>query len=282
MENRSRADYVETGSVSPGGGAEPVAGSSSGVAWGAVIGGAFVAAALSLILLALGAGFGLSSVSPWSNIGASAATIGALGIAWLIFTEIVASAMGGYLTGRLRTKWMLIHTDEVYFRDTANGFLAWAVALVMSAAFLTSAAAAMVGSAAQADVATEGATMSAALDAYYVDALFRSDRVGPDKDMTSQAEAARIFAHALRQNEIAPADRSYLARLIASGTGITLPDAEKRISDVMAEARQAEDTARKATAHTLLWIFLTLLMGAFSASYAATIGGRQRDHVKLV
>src|SRR6202042_3540553 len=123
---------------------------SSGVSWGAVIGGAFVSAAFYLILLALGAGFGLSAVSPWSNIGVSASAVGAAAIAWLILIEIIASALGGYLTGRLRTKWALIHTDEVYFRDTANGFLAWAVALVVGVAFLATAAAAMAGSAAEA------------------------------------------------------------------------------------------------------------------------------------
>jgi hypothetical protein len=96
---------------------------ASGVSWAAVIAGAFVAAALSLILLALGTGLGLSSVSPWSNLGASASTIGRVAIIWLIIIQIVGSAMGGYLAGRLRTKWATIHTDEVYFRDTAHGFL---------------------------------------------------------------------------------------------------------------------------------------------------------------
>src|ERR1035437_545242 len=97
---------------------------SSGVSWAAVIGGAFVAAALSLILLALGAGLGLSSVSPWSNVGASASTISTAAIAWLILMQVISSSMGGYLAGRLRTKWANIHTNEVYFRDTAHGFLA--------------------------------------------------------------------------------------------------------------------------------------------------------------
>src|SRR5712691_11698234 len=118
---------------------------SSGVSWAAVIGGAFVAAALSLILLALGAGLGFSSVSLWSNVGASASTIGTAAIVWLILMQIISSSMGGYLAGRLRTKWSSIHNDEVYFRDTANGFLAWAVALVVTAAFLASAGAVMVG-----------------------------------------------------------------------------------------------------------------------------------------
>src|SRR5579871_6323941 len=122
---------------------------SSGVSWGAVIGGAFAAAAIYLILLALGAGFGLSAVSPWANTGASASTVGTIELVWLIIIEVIAAALGGYLTGRLRTKWALIHTDEVYFRDTANGFLAWAVALVISVTLLASAASSMVGRMAQ-------------------------------------------------------------------------------------------------------------------------------------
>jgi hypothetical protein len=245
---------------------------SSGVSWGAVIGGAFVAAAFYLILLALGAGLGLSAVSPWSSVGASASAVGTAAIVWLIFIQIVASALGGYLTGRLRTKWALTHTDEVYFRDTANGFLAWAVALVISVTFLASAAASMVG-----------LTAATAPDpnAYYVDTLFRS--AGPEnKDAAVQAEAGRILANALRQNQMPEADQNYLARLTAAKTGITLSEAQTRVSDVVADARQTEDAARKVTAHLLLWLFLALMMGAFSACYAATIGGRQRDHVKAV
>lgn len=259
---------------------------SSGVSWGAVIGGAFVAAAFYLILLALGAGLGLSAVSPWTNVGASASAVGTAAIIWLILIEVIASALGGYLTGRLRTKWALVHTDEVYFRDTANGFLAWAVALVISVSFLASAAASMVGDGAQLrSSGGNGVAATNAVDpnAYFVDTLFRSDR--PDtanKDVAVQAEAARIFANALRQNQIPAADQSYLARLMAAKTGISQTEADKRVSDVLAEARQAEDTARKVTAHLLLWFFLALLIGAFSASYAATVGGRQRDHVKAV
>lgn len=259
---------------------------SSGVSWAAVLGGAFVAAAVFLILLALGAGFGLSAVSPWSNSGASASTVGAAGIIWLIITEIIASALGGYLTGRLRTKWTLIHTDEVFFRDTANGFLSWAVAVVVSVTLLASAGAYMVGSAAQSHAVAEGAVTTAAAtapNAYFVDTLFRSDRAAPEsRDASLHAETARILARALQGKQMPSADQSYLAGLVAAKTGLSQPEAEKRVSEVVTEARQAEDTLRKATAHLLLWLFLSLLMGAFSASYAATIGGRQRDHVKAV
>jgi hypothetical protein len=95
-------------------------------------------------------------------------------------------------------------------------------------------------------------------------------------------EAGRIFANAVGQNQMPTADQTYLARLVAARTGISQSEAEKRVSDVIADARQTEDVSRKATAHLLLWFFLVLLMGAFSASYAATIGGRQRDHLKAV
>lgn len=254
---------------------------SSGVSWGAVIGGAFVAAALSLIMLALGAGLGLSSVSPWSNAGASAQTVSTAAIVWLIVIEFVACAMGGYLTGRLRTRWHAIHTDEVYFRDTANGFLVWAVALVITAAFLGSFASTMVGSAASATAAI--AKSSVDPSGYFVDTLFRADPPSAVRtDPTGQAEAGRILANSLRQDGISAPDKNYLAQLVAAKTGISQADAQQRVTDVIADARQAEDSARKAAARLLLWTFIALLIGAFSASFAATIGGRQRDHMKLI
>src|SRR5471032_2068328 len=122
---------------------------SSGVSWAAVFAGAFVAAALSLILLALGTGIGLSAVSPWASAGASGSEIGKGAIGWFILIQLIASTMGGYLAGRLRTKWVHVHTDEVHFRDTAHGFLVWAVGLVITAGFLASAATSMIGGAAK-------------------------------------------------------------------------------------------------------------------------------------
>jgi hypothetical protein len=254
--------------------------SSSGVSWAAVIGGATAAAAMSLILLALGAGVGLSSVSPWSNAGASASTVGKAAIVWLIVSEIIASAIGGYLAGRLRTKWVSIHTDEVYFRDTVHGFLVWAVGLVITAAFLASAATSMVGG-----VAQMGATAVSAVDpnAYFVDALFRSDSPSSDRnDASVRAEVGSIVANGLRQQDVSAADKTYLAELIVERTGLSQTEAEKRVSEIFAEARQAADTARKVGAHLSYWTFFALLVGAFCASFAATIGGKQRDRVIVI
>jgi hypothetical protein len=258
---------------------------SSGVSWPAVFAGAFAAAALWLILLALGTGIGLSSVSPWSNMGASASAIGIGAIVWLIVTQIIAAAIGGYLAGRLRTKWVNIHTDEVYFRDTAHGFLVWAVGLVITAAFLASAATSMVGGGAPLGAITSGkATTAQASDpnAYFVDTLFRSVRPVNPNDASMRAEAGSIFANALRQKDVPAPDKTYLGQLVAARTALSQTDAEQRVSDVLTQARQAADTARKAVAHSLYWTFLALLIGAFCASFAATIGGRQRDRVVAI
>jgi heme/copper-type cytochrome/quinol oxidase subunit 2 len=251
--------------------------SSSGVSWGAAIAGAFVAAALSLIMLALGAGLGLSAVSPWSNVGAAASTVGTIAIIWLIVIQIVASAMGGYLAGRLRTRWQ-IHNDEVHFRDTANGLIAWAVGVVLTVSFLATAATTMAGGTVN---VTESSSDAAGQDptAYFVDRLFRSDHPGTG-DLAVQAEAGRIFTHSLR--DVSASDADYLAQLVAAKTGLNPNDAQQRVSQTIADARQTEDEVRKATAHILLWIFIGLLTGAFCASYAATIGGRQRDHVQTI
>jgi hypothetical protein len=262
---------------------------SSGVSWAAVIGGAFAAAALSLVLLALGTGLGMSSVSPWSNVGASASTISKAAIAWLIIMQIVSSAMGGYVAGRLRTKWTAIHTDEVYFRDTAHGFLVWAVGIVLTASFLASAAASLVGGTAQAGATGSASAGSSQIDAasadpngYFIDAFFRSDRPNTNaNDAATRAEVGRILTRSLRRDGITDPDKRYMAQLVAAKTGLSEPEAEKRVSDVELEARQAADATRKAVAHLSIWLFIALLIGAFSASYAATIGGRQRDHMKL-
>jgi hypothetical protein len=251
---------------------------SSGVSWAAVVAGAFVAAALSLIMLSLGSGIGLSSVSPWSNTGASAAAIGRGAIIWLILMEIISSAMGGYLAGRLRTKWVNIHTDEVFFRDTAHGFLVWAVAVVLSAGFLGAAATRMVGAAREDSSSVAGRTVDASQ--YYVDAFLRSAGAAPDA--ATREEVGVILANALRRGALPDYDSAYLSQLVSVRTGLSPADAQARVSQVFDQARQTSDRARQALAHSLYWLFLALLVGAFCASYAATIGGRQRDRVVVI
>jgi hypothetical protein len=255
---------------------------SSAVSWPAIAAGAFATAAFSLILLSLGAGAGLSSLSPWSNSGVSASTVGKGALLWLVVIEIVSAALGGYLAGRLRTKWVDVHSDEVYFRDTAHGLLAWCVALVITAAFLTSAAARMVGADSRTPAPSRSESVADDANRYYVDSLFRSGQAPTPNDAAIRSEVSAIFAHALASKEFSDEDKSHVAALVSARTGVSRAEAEKRVNDVFERDREAADAARKAVAHSLYWLFVALLLGAFSASFAATMGGRQRDHIHAV
>jgi hypothetical protein len=248
-----------------------------------------------LLLVALGTGIGLSSVSPWSSSNPSATTFTLLAAVWLIIVQWLSSGLGGYLAGRLRTKWTSLHTDEVFFRDTAHGFLAWALASILVAAFATSSVTSAVSSAGRAisgvagsaaSTATQAAaTQSSTSDGYFLDTLFRKDQ--PDPNASSQdarAEAGRIVARSIANGNLDPNDRTYLAKLVAARTGISQQDAEKRIDDTMAQmkaaaekAKQAADAARKATASASFYLFFSMLIGAFIASAAGALGGRERD-----
>jgi hypothetical protein len=138
LANEPLAPHATTGN-------QTVESSKSAVSWGAIIAGAVVAAAASLILLALASGLGLASVSPWPNSGASLTTFSVMTAIGLIVVQWVAAGLGGYMTGRLRTKWTGTHTHEVFFRDTAHGFIMWALSTVLVASLLASAAASLVG-----------------------------------------------------------------------------------------------------------------------------------------
>ncbi|WP_339526629.1 hypothetical protein [Pseudomonas sp. EA_35y_Pfl2_R111] len=297
---------------------------ASAVSWGAILAGAAAAAALSLILLILGTGLGLSSVSPWVNDGISATTFGVSTILWVTFTQLAAAGMGGYLAGRLRTKWLDVHTDEVFFRDTAHGFLAWAIATLATAALLTSVTASIVNGGVQAGASMAGGVATTAVAAtaggaaagsdmpsedadsgavgYFLDSLFRRDlnrgvnvpgstprALTPQQETAvSMAEVTRIYMNAIRTGALPADDASYVGQVVAQRTGLTQQEAEQRVNDTFSRlqtslneaetaTREAADSARKASAYTALWLFISLLIGAFVASFAAPYGGRQRD-----
>ncbi|TMJ85423.1 MAG: hypothetical protein E6G76_16305 [Alphaproteobacteria bacterium] len=269
----------------------------SAVSWAAVAAGAVAAAALTLALLAFGAGMGFSSISPWSNSGVSAETfkIGA-GI-YLVVMAMLSSTIGGYVAGRLRTKWTGLHTDEVAFRDTAHGFLAWAFATVISAAALGGAATYLVGGAATG--AAQGAAQSAAAQPstgstdYFVDMLLRPGPAGQapasppgpavqagqqGNDQAVRREVGRIFVRSVRDgSDLSAPDRAYLAQLVSQRTGMSQADADKRVSDVITQAKAAADDARRSAAKTALWMTAAMIIGAFAASLAAIEGGQLRD-----
>lgn len=246
--------------------------SSSGISWAAVAAGAFVVAALSFALMALGAGMGLSSISPWPTSGLSASRIAPLAIVWIILVQAISCALGGYLAGRLRTRWVTLHTHEVYFRDTAHGFLVWAVGLVISVFFLSSVVLSIANE-------KSGARVEGRND-YYADSLLRSGRpIGDRADASLRGEVKEILEMAIVTPAVRKEDRAYLADVVASKTGLSRTDAEARVDETVRSYRQAVDTARKAVAHSLYWLFAALLIGAFCGSFSATIGGSQRDRV---
>jgi hypothetical protein len=261
---------------------------SSAVSWPAIFAGAFAALALSVVLTSLGAGLGFTTISPWPNSGASATafTIGA-GIG-LIVVQWLSSALGGFITGRLRTKWTGVHTHEVFFRDTAHGFLSWALTTIVGTVLLAAAATSIAGGGVRAASAVAGGAVQTAtsnVSGYTVDALFRSDRINAAAgDQDAAAQATRILANGVRTGDVPPADRDYLAQLVAAKTGISQSDSQKRVDDTIAatkdaetKARQTADAARKATATFAIFTALSLMIGAFVACAAAAYGGNIRD-----
>jgi len=249
--------------------------------WAAVAAGAFANAALTLLLLAFGAGMGFSAVSPWSNSGVSITTFSIGTGVWLIVMAMLASTIGGYIAGRLRTRWSGLHTDEVFFRDTAHGFLSWACAAVLSAAVLGAAATAIV-SGASAGLAPRNAGDGGPA-AVYVDDLFRpaagaTSASQAAADPATRAEVSRLLLRSFRDRaDLSAPDRAYLTQLVAARTGLTPGDADKRVNDVLAQAKSDLDKARSAAAKLALWLCAALFAGALAASLAAIEGGELRD-----
>lgn len=281
--------------------------SSTAVSWGSIIAGALAASTLTVILMLVGSGLGLTIISPWTGSSASVTTFAVSSAVWLVVVQWLSSALGGYLTGRLRTKWAGIHTNEVFFRDTAHGFLAWALATLLVAGVLASALSSIIGSGAQAvsniaagvatgatSAATSSATAAGApsrdeLTGYFVDSLFRpANPAAPpangQNDTAVTDQASRILLSGAADGEISAEDKTYLAQLVATRTGLSEADAKARVDAVIAKveeaktkAKQAAEAARKAGATFALVGALSMVIGAFIASAAAALGGRQRD-----
>lgn len=280
----------------------------SATSWGAIIAGAMGAVAASLVLMLVGSGMGLTLASPWSATGTSVATFAVSGMIWLVVVQWLSSALGGYLAGRLLTRWTGVHSDEVFFRDTAHGFVTWALSTIIVAVLLTSAVGTIIAGTASkatdlAASAMQGAAQSAGQKetaaiadpmAYFVDTLFRrpaqtAGAAAPSVSPTGNGqavrdEAARILVAGAASGEVADADKAYLAQLIANETGISAEESQARVNDVLSriqsakeKAKEAADKARKAGATVAILTALSLAIGAFIASVAAALGGRLRD-----
>jgi hypothetical protein len=262
---------------------------NSTVSWGAILAGGFTAAAVTLIVVAFGVGAGLSVVSPWSGEGISATTASWAAGLFLVVVAMIASTFGGYITGRLRPGWDDVNVHERFFRDTAHGFVAWAFATILTVTVLAGAGTHLLAAASAGAIPAAGAGAGQAASNggdIYVDRLLRvgpqtSGQTGaaPSSDQAAtRAELLRTIGPAtLKGGEASADDRSYAARLIAARTGISQSEAELRVNQTIAQAKEAADRARRAAAKFSLWIAVSLLAGAFSASLAAAEGGKLRN-----
>ena len=273
---------------------------ASFVEWSAIFAGAVLAAALSFVFLTFGTAIGLSFTSPWPNSGASAKFIAAVAILWIMIQQIGAFMAGGYVAGRLRSRWHETTEHEIEFRDGIHGALVWAVGLVIGAAMLmaTAGAAARTGIEVAGKAAAATASSSNAMDGV-LDAMLRPVSVaqaqtappagapaaaraqppsGSGNTDAPRAEMARIMASSLANGSMTPQDRAYLGQLVAQRTGVPQPEAEKRVTEALNTAREAADKTRRAA---LLAGFVTaaaLVVSFGAAWWAAMKGGQHRDH----
>jgi hypothetical protein len=248
--------------------------------WTPVVAGAFVAAAVSVILIAFGAAIGLSIVSSsptWRDTSPALAVASGL---YLLLTALVSFGFGGYVAGRLRERWTTsAHSDVVEFRDGTHGLLAWAIAVVITGLVAAASAASLASKTVQPATSPE-ATSGEPLIAYELDRLFRAERRPVDGDLTySRAEAGRILLAATGRQGITPDDRGYLVRLVANRTGIAQPDAEHRVADAITAATIAVHNARRRAVILGFSTAVSLLVGAAAAWYTSCVGGRYRDGV---
>jgi len=269
-----------------------MASQASAVSWPAIAGGAVAAIGTTLILLALGGGIGLTTVSPWAGLGASAPTLGVATLVWIVLVQWIASAIGGYIAGRLRTRWAGVQADEVFFRDTAHGFLAWCLATLVGTALLASATGSVIAGATKAvtTVAAAGAAQAGAQQAsggpgldYVVDTLLRGD-APPGATPAPRAEIGRTLTQAVTTGGLSAEDRAYLAKTVSAQTGLGQAEAEQRVDRVIAQVKAAEqdvraaaDAARKRAAQIAIVTALAMVIGAFIASVCGALGGRLRD-----
>jgi hypothetical protein len=265
----------------------------SGIHWAAILGGGVAATAVTLVLLPQGSALGFGSFSVWHLTPATGTTLGAGLAIWFVITQWISAALGGYLAGRSRVKWADTHSDEVFFRDTAHGFLSWAVATLFVAALTAAVATGTISAGADAatKVAAGAATGAAAqsdtsptnLD-YYVNGLYRGTAAAGTP--VPAAETGQILTKAVTDGSLPVDDRAYLASQIVARTGVSQVEAEGRVDRAMSQlnaakvkATQAAEAARKAATYASWALVISLVVGAFIASVAGAIGGRQRDAV---
>jgi len=247
------------------------------IAWGAVIAGAIAASALTFVLITFGAAIGLAIASPsatWRDTSVALALLSGL---WLLLTAVASFALGGYLAGRLRTTWDTATAEEVEFRDGIHGLVMWGLAVLIGALLALATARTLAPAANDRDNTASQTTGEPSNVAYEVDRLFRTDRRPADpNDQQIRAEAGRLVGAAIG-TRFSPEDQAYLSRLVAGRTGLAPADADRRVQEILNDARARANRARRAAVILAFMTASSLLIGAVAAWFAAEAGGRHRD-----
>jgi hypothetical protein len=253
--------------------------------WGAILGGALVASALSFVLLAFGSAAGIASVSPYSWNNPSSTTLTVIGVAWVSVVMIGSFLIGGYFSGRYRRPSGDAATQaERTARDGAHGLLMWAVSLLIgvSIAYVLASGAAS-GVATVAGGAAQGAAQNVSRDgvSMAVDRMLRpgpGDAANPTRIENPRGEVARVISsNALTRGEISNEDRDYVARIVATEARIPQDEARRRVDTTIEQGKQAVQTARKIAGGIAFLIGALSILAAGAAYWAATAGGRERD-----
>jgi hypothetical protein len=244
------------------------------VAWSAVIAGSAVTLVSSCILSLLGVGLGFAFAPAEFGMRGVAEFTAAAAI-WMIVVQWLSSALGGFLAGRLRVKWPGLHTHEVFFRDTAHGFLSWTLATLVMLGFFASALTAPLH---MPRYDKGGPEQTHMLDPY-LSRLYRVSGTAEATPLTpaQHDESALLLAKGSGKTAMAGEDRAYLTHMVETHTGLSNADAEQRVDTVTAELKADGDKMRKAMASATITAVLAMLVGAFIACVAAAIGGAKRD-----
>jgi predicted transcriptional regulator len=170
--------------------------------------------------------------------------------------------------------------EDADLRDGLHGLLVWALATLLAAliGLATAQSLTRLGAPSGSQAGPSTSVGGENLIAYDLDRLFRAER-RPNADLDyPRAEAARILLTTASHRGMQPEDRAYLVRLTAANTGLAQPDAERRVDEVAARAKENISRARRSA---VILAFTAraaaALLGAAAAWFAACAGGRVRD-----
>jgi len=268
--------------------------------WPAIIAGTVLATAISFVLMTFGSAIGLTLTSAYEGRGMTLFWFAIAAALWMLWVQISSFMAGGYLTGRMRRRNYDATEYESDIRDGSHGLIMWAVCVLLGALIAFSGVSAVVATATgAASTVAAGAAAGAAGnademlgegDSLLVDRLLRStNATAQPTTADNRGEVGRIIAGALEDDELADADRQYLASIVAARSGLTQEEAQARVDETWAQAQQAravaEEAAETARRVGLIAAFLTaasLFASAIGAYFGATLGGNHRDKQVMV